>query len=325
MTRYGAVDGDHAETVVGYNDSVRFDYNGDGKFTNTLDLNGDGKITMADWEVGALLVANSWGPGFGDLGLYYVPYRLLATPMAQGGIKNGNRVCIMTPIATYAPRSALKVSVTSSHRNTIALSIGVNPDPAARTPVHVRKYSHQFTYAGGDLPMCGKNGSSSIEIGLDISDMLDSIPAAAQASFFLIVDAKSGSGTVDSLSLMDYTSGTVKQTKSSQVSVPIATGKTYVWVTTTVRAGVLPRILRSVDGMTLQTRFMNGREELLFQFDGRQAITLLDLKGRQHDAVVSVVKGHWVQFPNAVPAGVYFLKTRLPDGGQWTQKVEVGR
>ena len=31
-------------TIVGYNDSIRFDYNGDGKYTNDVDQNEDGII-----------------------------------------------------------------------------------------------------------------------------------------------------------------------------------------------------------------------------------------------------------------------------------------
>ena len=51
----------HGMTIVGYNDSIRYDYNEDGKFTNDIDLNDDGIINMKDWEVGALKFANSYG------------------------------------------------------------------------------------------------------------------------------------------------------------------------------------------------------------------------------------------------------------------------
>ena len=31
----------HAMTIVGYNDSIRWDYNNDGQYTNNIDINGD--------------------------------------------------------------------------------------------------------------------------------------------------------------------------------------------------------------------------------------------------------------------------------------------
>lgn len=52
---------DHAMTIVGYNDAVEFDYDGINGCTNHLDTNGDGQVTMADWEKGALIIANSHG------------------------------------------------------------------------------------------------------------------------------------------------------------------------------------------------------------------------------------------------------------------------
>lgn len=53
--------GYHAMTFVGFNDDIKYDINGDGLFTNHLDINGDGIVNMQDWEIGALKVANSWG------------------------------------------------------------------------------------------------------------------------------------------------------------------------------------------------------------------------------------------------------------------------
>ena len=322
MVKYGPSGGDHGQTIVGYDDSVRYDFNGDGKFTNTLDIDHDGKITMADWEIGALKVANSWGTDYFDAGLYYLPYRILAIPVTQGGIKNGNRVCIMTAKANYAPRMALKAMLTHSQRNSIALSVGVARDALATTPAHVRVFSKQFTYAGGPLPMCGKGGSPTIEIGLDVSDLLDSIPGAQQATFFLIVDAKGTAGTVNSLSLMDYTSGTAVETKSPQTTVPITTGKTYLWVTTLLKAGVLPGKSRAIAGDGVQVRRIDGKVEVRAPFDAKQPVALFDVQGRQRAAITSRATGQWLRFPEALPAGVLFRERPLE--GRQTADSESG-
>jgi len=50
--------GDHALTIVGYNDDVRFDWNDDVEYTNDEDINDDGKVNMWDWEIGAVKIAN---------------------------------------------------------------------------------------------------------------------------------------------------------------------------------------------------------------------------------------------------------------------------
>lgn len=71
---YGSNHG-HSVTIVGYNDNVMYDWGGaldqngnvigDGQFSNTTDNNLDGSINMADWEIGAVKIANSYGTDFG--------------------------------------------------------------------------------------------------------------------------------------------------------------------------------------------------------------------------------------------------------------------
>ena len=154
----------HAMTIVGYNDSVRFDFNGDKKFTNNVDISNhegkinstDGKIDMADWEIGAIFVANTWGTSWGDKGFAYAPYRSLFISYANGGTISNNRIYYMTVKKNYTPKMALKASITHSVRNAIALSVGAAPDPQATVPSKIRSFDRQFTYAGGAYPMCGK-------------------------------------------------------------------------------------------------------------------------------------------------------------------------
>ena len=65
-------------TFLGWNDSIRWDYNGDGQYTNDIDINGDGDVTMKDWEIGGVILANSWGDDWADSGFCYVMYNVLA-------------------------------------------------------------------------------------------------------------------------------------------------------------------------------------------------------------------------------------------------------
>jgi hypothetical protein len=55
----------HAMTIVGYDDGVGYDYNGNGTVENVGDL--------GNWELGCFIVANSWGTGWLNDGFAYVP------------------------------------------------------------------------------------------------------------------------------------------------------------------------------------------------------------------------------------------------------------
>jgi hypothetical protein len=331
-TGYGTLaSGDHAQTIIGYNDSIHYDFNGDGKFTNTVDLDSNGSVDMADWETGAVKVTNTWGGGvddIGDNGIYWLPYRFLAMPESKGGLRNGNYVCIISVKRTYSPKLALKASITDAIRNNIALSVGVSTDQSATAPSKVRKFERQFTYAGGAYPMCGKSASSSIEIGLDITDLLDSVPGSATAKFFLIVESKGGSGTADSLSLMDYTSGSLKQTKSSQTAVGITAGtlslpiKTYIGVSTTI-SSTRPINISAAVKNDLIVKYINGFVRVCFTGTGMHHIDIFDLSGRKR-ASFSGEAQEWILPENILP-GVYFIDAFAGNGKRIIREVNINR
>ncbi len=53
----------HANTIVGYHDSIRYDYNQDGQYTNHIDINNDGEVNLKDWEIGGLLITEGYNGG----------------------------------------------------------------------------------------------------------------------------------------------------------------------------------------------------------------------------------------------------------------------
>ena len=77
----------HGLTIVGYNDSVRYDYNYDGKYTNNIDINNDGVVNVLDWEKGAFKIVNSWGE-WADSGFIYLMYNCFAHKLSDGGVWN---------------------------------------------------------------------------------------------------------------------------------------------------------------------------------------------------------------------------------------------
>lgn len=310
----------HAMAIVGYNDSVRYDFNGDGKFTNTIDisnaagaLGADGRVTMADWEIGAFIAGNSWGTAAWDNGLCYAPYRTLVASTGNGGLLNGNRVYYLAVKKSYAPRLALKINIKHNVRNTIALSVGVAAVQAAIVPEKIRRFDRQFTYSGGAFPLCGKGASASIEIGFDISDLLDSLGSDSLARFFLVVDSKGGTGTVDSLSLMDYTSGMLKQTKSAQVATPIRAGTAVSPATTYVSvdfrstgSGVKDNPLPSRQ-LGYGWRMKNGTMQISVPQKGEWRISLFTIQGKLCAGCFAAAEGGWISLPGYLPKGVYIV------------------
>lgn len=205
ITGFGTSSYDHSLTIVGYDDGAGYDYNNDGRITNDIDINRDGQVDNQDSEKGAFLIINShiiWDAGFA-----YASYRLFSISNTQGGIGRNNQVYYMKVYKNFEPKYTLRATITHATRNSLKIYAGIAPDQNATQPTKVKGFAGAFNYAGGALPMEGSGLSSTIEIGLDVTDLIDSIGGKAGA-FFLCIDSKSGSGTVNKLSLMDYTVGT---------------------------------------------------------------------------------------------------------------------
>jgi hypothetical protein len=203
---------DHLMTFVGYDDRICLDYNGDGLYTNDMDTNGDGHVDMSDWEVGALIIANSWGTGWANDGFCYMPYRLLVLPADQHGISIYNQGYTIDTLAEYAPLITMKVTMTHSCRNKIKVTTGISPEPDADEP-ETRLQLPIFNFQGGPNYMQGGTDEEDkvIEFGLDVSRLLAEIQSGQAATFFLEVTENdpehTDEGSIESFSLMDYTSG----------------------------------------------------------------------------------------------------------------------
>jgi hypothetical protein len=235
VIRYGPYVG-HAMTFAGWNDSVRYDYNGDGRYTNNIDINGDGAVSMLDWEIGAMLVVNSWGSMY-NAGKLWVMYRLLAETTKNGGIWD-NAAMVVKPRKTYEPLLTVKAGIRYNQRSRLKIQVGIASSPEAASPERIMDFPC-FNFQGDTLPMQGFVGVDSdlIEIGLDITPMLNYFPENGQAKLFLEVVQKSpdgsGYGQVESFSVMDYTHGTfefrnnsapvmIRSNDITRLSVPVS-------------------------------------------------------------------------------------------------------
>ncbi len=203
----------HAMTIVGYNDSIRWDYNNDGLYTNNIDLNEDGIIDPRDWEIGGVKFVNSHGLEAQDSGFCYMMYKCLAETFDEGGIWNQS-VHLLDVVDNYEPVMTFKVTLKHNSRDKIKVMAGVSADTSDLTP----RWHMDFPiidYQGADHYLQGQDTAENLqylEFGLDITPLLSYLQPGEPAKFFLIVDEndpdQEGDGEITSFSLMDYTSGT---------------------------------------------------------------------------------------------------------------------
>jgi hypothetical protein len=179
---------------------------------------------------GSFLLANNWGDGF-----YWAKYTMFHKGGAFATAAEGNPVVFARPRKNYAPKLTFKVTMTHTQRGSIAVLTGVANSASATAPGKTKDYAGAFNFSGGAYPMTGRNLSPTLEFGLDLTDLLTSV-TGGEARFFFQVVSKGGTGTIDKISLMDYTGGQPKEIASTEMAKAIAaTGTTTVsipWSTT---------------------------------------------------------------------------------------------
>ncbi|MDA3884706.1 MAG: T9SS type A sorting domain-containing protein [Candidatus Delongbacteria bacterium] len=152
----------HAMTVVGYDDNIRYDFNKDGRINNSTDINNDGEVTMAEWEVGALKVVNSWGahwPDFDDGGYFYLPYRFINKLTRYNFVG-------MAVEKKSTPEMTYKVNMQHHNRYSLGHEIGLSDDPSSDifTGKNLEvKDLYTFSQHSGYIPMRGDGDYRPIE------------------------------------------------------------------------------------------------------------------------------------------------------------------
>lgn len=201
----------HALCVCGYSDSIRYDLNNDGQYTNDIDINNDGDVNLLDWEIGGVKLANSYyASSWGDAGFAYLLYSGLCRKMVpQGGPWNGE-VHVIKAKENTEPQITYKVTLTHSSRNKVKVLAGVATTPGATEPEYIIDFPI-LSYQGGDKYMQGGSSETdkTLEFGLDVTPLLAHVESGEEARFFLMVHEKdpynNGTGLINNFSLMDYT------------------------------------------------------------------------------------------------------------------------
>ena len=203
---------DHALTIVGYDDRIEFDLDGNGVYGET-DKD----------ELGAWIIVNSWGPWWCNGGFIYCPYAHAVPNFNADGTHGSNywQPEIYKVRKDYRPLRTIKLEMDYSRRSEIALSAGVSADLNATEPESMIPFIH-FTYAGDgnggnsnpapEVPMLGrwadgKLHTEPMEFGYDLTDLSASYDMSQPLKYFFIVDSRSwaqGSGTIHQASIIDY-------------------------------------------------------------------------------------------------------------------------
>lgn len=215
---------DHALTIVGYDDRIEFDLDGNGKAGE-----------KEKDEVGAWIIANSWG-GWANNGLIYCPYAygFPAHSVTKEGGKEVRKQSggwwqpeLYYVRKNYRPLRTIKVKMDYSHRSEMLLTVGVATDPNATRPEKTIDL-HHFRWAGdghnGDMnpapavPMLGRWADGKLhdepmEFGYDLTDLCEGLDHSKPLKFFFNVDARTkskvasrakGSGHIYNVSIIDY-------------------------------------------------------------------------------------------------------------------------
>ncbi|MBP3470639.1 MAG: DUF5013 domain-containing protein [Paraprevotella sp.] len=203
VQRWGSVV-DHALTIVGYDDRIEFD----------LDGNGIAGEPGKD-ETGAWIIVNSWGAWWNNNGFVYCPYKNAVTTSSGTSYYYPEVYHIRKD---YRPLRTFKIKMEYDTRSELCLSAGIASDINATEPERTVQFEH-FKYAGdGDgngqdaaTPMLGRWADGMhyepMEFGYDLTDLSARFDTRRPLKYFFIIETKaqaSGSGKVHSCSLMDY-------------------------------------------------------------------------------------------------------------------------
>jgi hypothetical protein len=203
-------------TFVGYNDEIKYDFNGDGLFTNDIDINNDGIFDMRDWEIGALKIANSWGESSFDDGYVYMPYKLCGEPSTM----NGQRVYILTAKEDNIPGLTVKAKVDYPYRKHLKFFVGYANNANQTNPIESDFY-YSFSRKGGGWPMQGINDNP-IEVGLDFDYWYHNEDVG---KIYFIIDENDNlnlyDGIIEYFSIIDYRWGEVFELYCDESNVSI--------------------------------------------------------------------------------------------------------
>ncbi len=157
----------HAQTIVGYNDSITD--------------NGD---------KGAFKVVNSWGTGWGKNGYYWITYKAMYKILAMG--QGYPYAFFMKPRINYQPKLLAVWTLDPNYRGTRITPIDVGLGSPSH-PIQIEKsiFGSILTYNGGDHPF-------PTFLAVDMTDFMNNVTFNGTNEFFLYAHKWSKKMVIDS-------------------------------------------------------------------------------------------------------------------------------
>ena len=210
-------DGGHAMTVVGYNDAI------------WSDINGNGVVDTG--EKGALRIANSWGTsgwypdGYpDDAGFTWLAYDALrsvsavpnAPPLTRQTAFQDNVVYVLTPRTNYTPLMTAEFTVNHRQRNQMTLTLGLSNTSTTTPSLTYTPYA--FARTGGANAFDGTQIAVDGPFVLDFTDILAYIPSSPARFYLRMADSTAGDAAIMSaFKIVDYTTPSPTETVCSLV------------------------------------------------------------------------------------------------------------
>ncbi len=249
--------GYHGMTLVGYNDDIWVDINGNG--------------TVDSGEKGAFRIANSWGTGWGESGFCWMAYDALKNPSAVPGGPSAKRVTGFSPPrvhwvtarSSYQPAMVAEFTLNHRVRNQLRMSLGLsNLTRTTPSTVWTAVMINSAKYNSGPYAF---DGSTNAIDGTFVFDFTDIAPASAADTYRYYVgmyDAAAGDlATLSSFKLIDVLNGNI-ETVCYDVPKVVDASQAYAYVDYYYNDGnIRPVAVASASPLS-------GNAPLLVQFDG---------------------------------------------------------
>lgn len=189
--------GGHAMTIVGYDDNI------------WTDINGNGGIDTG--ELGAFKIANSWGSTWKNAGYVWAAYDAFRTTTAVPGFmpsvryplgyNSGNKV-LMSTYSSYTPKLLAKVSVSHMKRNQMSLVFGTSSTSYTTPQTYYTPFA--LTNKGGAYAVDGTTYGTDGTFYFDISNLYTTSSIDQQRFYLKAADNTSYDAlTVTSFQIID--------------------------------------------------------------------------------------------------------------------------
>jgi hypothetical protein len=215
-------DGSHAMTVVGFNDAI------------WTDINGNGMVDPG--EKGAFRIANSWGPGWKDGGFTWLAYDALKTVSAVSGGPSAGReqafqsniVWVQAARDAYSPLMIGEFTLNHLKRNQLKLTVGRSATTSTTpttswTPAALQNQGSSYAFDGT---------TTAVDAGfvLDYSDIL--VEGAGTLRYHLGIHDNflADPGTLRAFKLVDLTTSPATETVYASVPQTLDNQQVYAYV-----------------------------------------------------------------------------------------------